>query len=135
MRIAVKSAGDFIDVLVRFLYADPTPSALQVFLRRPGTTDSHNVGLPAEQGQEEGIWINADPIPGCVVCNIGESECLECPHRSFNGAHCSVGDLDGRSVSVNPPSCCPPRLQLSVHSLYFHLTSLICVLVVDVRVS
>lgn len=62
----------------RFLYADPTPSALQVFLRRPGATGDHNSGLPAEQGQEEGIWINADPIPGCVVCNIGESKCLSC---------------------------------------------------------
>jgi len=25
-----------------------------------------------ERGAEEGVWINADPIPGCVVCNIGE---------------------------------------------------------------
>ena len=23
---------------------------------------------------EKGVWINADPLPGCVVCNIGESE-------------------------------------------------------------
>jgi hypothetical protein len=30
-------------------------------------------GLPAEHGTEEGIWINADPVPNCVVCNIGES--------------------------------------------------------------
>ncbi|KAF8908967.1 hypothetical protein CPB84DRAFT_1813218 [Gymnopilus junonius] len=57
-----------------FLYADPTPSALQVFLRRPGVFEADNSGLPLEQGQQEGIWINADPIPGCVVCNIGESE-------------------------------------------------------------
>lgn len=41
-----------------FLHADPTPSALQVYLRRPGVV--------------KGMWINADPIPGCVVCNIGE---------------------------------------------------------------
>jgi len=40
-----------------FLYADPTPGALQV---RPIS------------GTEDGIWINADPIPGCVVVNIGE---------------------------------------------------------------
>ena len=58
---------------IRFLYADPTPSALQVFLRRSGETSSIQSGLPAEQGAEEGIWINADPVPGCVVCNIGES--------------------------------------------------------------
>ena len=77
-RIVLRFAVDFINLLVRFLYADPTPSALQVFLKRPGATDNHNPGLPVEQGQEEGIWINADPMPGCVVCNIGESECLGC---------------------------------------------------------
>ncbi|KAF9481160.1 Clavaminate synthase-like protein [Pholiota conissans] len=55
-----------------FLYADPTPSALQVFLRRPGTTEADKTGLPSEQGSEKGVWISADPIPGCVVCNIGE---------------------------------------------------------------
>jgi len=75
-RIALRFAVDFINLPIRFLYADPTPSALQVFLRRPGATDNHNLGLPAEQGQEEGVWINADPISGCVVCNIGESEYL-----------------------------------------------------------
>ncbi|KAG2010065.1 2OG-Fe(II) oxygenase [Coprinopsis cinerea AmutBmut pab1-1] len=55
-----------------FLHADPTPSALQVFLRRPGAKETDEQGLPREQGEEEGVWINADPIPGCVVCNIGE---------------------------------------------------------------
>ncbi|KAJ7044108.1 hypothetical protein C8F04DRAFT_689538 [Mycena alexandri] len=56
-----------------FLYADPTPSALQVFLQQPTATASPDTtGLPAEQGAQEGIWINADPIPGCMVCNIGE---------------------------------------------------------------
>ncbi|KDR82681.1 hypothetical protein GALMADRAFT_220671 [Galerina marginata CBS 339.88] len=56
----------------KFLYADPTPSALQVFLRRKGAAEANRTGLPPEQGLEEGVWINADPIPGCVVCNIGE---------------------------------------------------------------
>lgn len=55
-----------------FLYADPTRSALQVFLRQPGATASALDGLPTEHGTEEGIWINADPVPNCVVCNIGE---------------------------------------------------------------
>ncbi|EGN98401.1 hypothetical protein SERLA73DRAFT_56529 [Serpula lacrymans var. lacrymans S7.3] len=55
-----------------FLYADPTPSALQVFLRTPGVTTVQQDDLPLEHGGEEGIWINADPIPGCVVCNVGE---------------------------------------------------------------
>ena len=60
--------------LNRFLYTDPTPSALQVFVNRPGESQSDTTGLPPEQGSEQGIWINADPIPGCVVCNIGESK-------------------------------------------------------------
>ncbi|KAI6122501.1 hypothetical protein EDD16DRAFT_1691831 [Pisolithus croceorrhizus] len=45
------------------LYADPTRSALQVFL--------HNSGTPCHRDGKEGVWINADPIPGCIVCNIG----------------------------------------------------------------
>ncbi|KAF9046441.1 Clavaminate synthase-like protein [Panaeolus papilionaceus] len=55
-----------------FLYADPTPSALQVFLKQPRKKAVVVDNLPSEQGNEEGIWINVDPIPGCVVCNIGE---------------------------------------------------------------
>ncbi|KAF8510845.1 hypothetical protein JB92DRAFT_418893 [Gautieria morchelliformis] len=47
--------------LTRFLYADPTPSALQVYVQGKPTTSL-----------SRGTWINADPIPGCVVCNIGE---------------------------------------------------------------
>jgi len=46
-----------------FLFADPTPKALQVFKH----ASKANVD---EAGPGE--WINADPIPGCVVCNIGE---------------------------------------------------------------
>ncbi|KAJ7069800.1 Clavaminate synthase-like protein [Mycena amicta] len=56
-----------------FLYADPTPSALQVFMQQPGGDGGAEATiLPAEQGDAVGVWINADPIPGCVVCNIGE---------------------------------------------------------------
>ncbi|PVF97181.1 Clavaminate synthase-like protein [Serendipita vermifera] len=59
-----------------FLYADPTPAALQVFLG-PDTEVAKNaidasLALPPEQGDAEGVWINADPLPGAVVCNIGE---------------------------------------------------------------
>ena len=98
-----------------FLYADPTPNALQVFLPQSGILDdaattpvpaTSTTGLapsaasaliggvepsdvPREpvNGEEKdgaavlddadgekGVWINADPLPGCVVCNIGESE-------------------------------------------------------------
>ncbi|TFK91135.1 Clavaminate synthase-like protein [Polyporus arcularius HHB13444] len=56
-----------------FLYADPTPGALQVYINQPGLVVEADSGLPAERAvEEEGCWINADPIPGCVVCNIGE---------------------------------------------------------------
>ncbi|GJJ15759.1 hypothetical protein Clacol_010037 [Clathrus columnatus] len=53
----------------KFLYADPTPGALQVYLRKlPNNTNNIDDGYA-----EKGKWINADPIQGCVVCNIGES--------------------------------------------------------------
>lgn len=58
-----------------FLYADETRNALQVF--QPGKRSAnkrHLDGLPAEEGEGEGEghWIVADPIPGCFVCNVGE---------------------------------------------------------------
>ncbi|KAG8922021.1 hypothetical protein FRC02_012207 [Tulasnella sp. 418] len=58
-----------------FLYADPTPNALQVFMPGSQTQDTSSSltnGLPKEEGAENGTWISADPIPGCIVCNIGE---------------------------------------------------------------
>ncbi|KAG6876458.1 hypothetical protein C0993_002954 [Termitomyces sp. T159_Od127] len=55
-----------------FLYADPTPSALQVFSSRPRAMALADPSLVVQVGSERGVWINADPIPGCVVCNIGE---------------------------------------------------------------
>jgi len=55
-----------------FLHADPTPSALQVFSDRPGAIELAAAGLLAQAGPDGGVWLNADPIPGCVVCNIGE---------------------------------------------------------------
>lgn len=57
----------------RFLWADPTTSALQVFERVAGRADADRLDLSPEQARS-GVWIDADPIPGCVVCNIGESE-------------------------------------------------------------
>ncbi|OCH91861.1 Clavaminate synthase-like protein, partial [Obba rivulosa] len=56
-----------------FLYADPTPGALQVFVRQPGLIVRKQTPLgPPDDFVEDGVWVNADPIPGCVVCNIGE---------------------------------------------------------------
>ncbi|KAF8497270.1 hypothetical protein F5888DRAFT_1907078 [Russula emetica] len=58
-----------------FLWADPTRGALQVFLpqqflavENPGTVTA----VMRQKGIEEGMWITVDPIPGCMVCNIGE---------------------------------------------------------------
>ncbi|EMD39973.1 hypothetical protein CERSUDRAFT_112209 [Gelatoporia subvermispora B] len=56
-----------------FLYMDPTPGALEVFVRQAGLVVRKQSPLgPPEEYVEEGAWVNADPIPGCVVCNIGE---------------------------------------------------------------
>lgn len=76
-----------------FLYADPTRSALQVFLRQPGTTASALDGLPTEHGTEEGMWINADPVPNCVVCNIGESMLLSFHGYSLANVNNSVWEI------------------------------------------
>jgi isopenicillin N synthase-like dioxygenase len=76
-----------------FLHADPTRSALQVFLRQSGTTVSDLDGLPAEHGTEEGIWINADPVPNCVVCNIGESMFLSFRAYSLANVNHSVWEI------------------------------------------
>lgn len=62
--------------LFRFLYADPTPSALQVLQRSAGAVCSAIDDVPTEANVEDGMWINADPIKGCIVVNIGESQSL-----------------------------------------------------------
>ncbi|TRM60666.1 Clavaminate synthase-like protein [Schizophyllum amplum] len=55
-----------------FLYTDPTKKALQVFMAGAKPEGLQlDEDLPVEQ-DKDGFWINADPIPGCVVCNIGE---------------------------------------------------------------
>ncbi|TDL22212.1 Clavaminate synthase-like protein [Rickenella mellea] len=55
-----------------FLYADPTPNALQVFIPNSKLPISPEDVIPPEAKTAGGVWINADPIPGCFVCNIGE---------------------------------------------------------------
>jgi len=48
-----------------------------VFLQQPGLlvkTSSSSGGGVTGEAVEQGTWINADPIRGCVVCNIGESK-------------------------------------------------------------
>jgi hypothetical protein len=73
----------------RFLYSDSTRGALQVLSRHSGVVDSTNHSLP---GGDNGVWINADPIQGCVVVNIGESKLLELNLMSFfDNTRCQCG--------------------------------------------
>lgn len=71
------SCGEHKDYgCLTLLWADSTRGALQVRLRqqvqRANEADSGHLNLSAAEATEEDIWINADPIPGCIVCNIGE---------------------------------------------------------------
>ena len=52
-----------------------------MFLTKRGHVSEAVDGLPDEHGGEEGLWINADPIPGCIVCNIGDSVPIRRPER------------------------------------------------------
>jgi len=77
------------------LHADPTHSALQVFLPKSGLSVTEVDGLPNENDSEDGMWINADPIPGCIVCNIGESKSgRKAIFRVIHLPMLSVGDMD-----------------------------------------
>ena len=57
-----------------FLWADPTRGALQVFLQQQSQAVGNPDAVASREGTEEGVWTVVDPIPGCVVCNIGESQ-------------------------------------------------------------
>jgi len=48
------------------LHADSTPHALQVFLR-----PTPDPSRPQEK-DTEGVWIDANPVDGCLVVNVGE---------------------------------------------------------------
>jgi isopenicillin N synthase-like dioxygenase len=58
-----------------FLWTDRTRGALQVFLPQQFLAIENPGAVIREEGIEEGVWITVDPIPGCMVCNIGESQC------------------------------------------------------------
>lgn len=57
-----------------FLWADPTRGALQVYLPQQFLAVENPGAVIRQEGIEEGIWITVDPVPGCIVCNIGESQ-------------------------------------------------------------
>ena len=54
------------------------PSAASLLMKEPsGQSEDTDVIMhePDEEAssEQEGVWISADPKPGCIVCNIGES--------------------------------------------------------------
>ncbi|KZT56371.1 Clavaminate synthase-like protein [Calocera cornea HHB12733] len=70
-----------------FLWADKTEGALQVFVPEAASASSAPVAVgtastdvqagnmdlgPSVENGVRGTWISADPVEGCVVCNIGE---------------------------------------------------------------
>ncbi|KAH9049912.1 Clavaminate synthase-like protein [Lactarius hengduanensis] len=54
------------------LWADSTRGALQVFQPRQFLAVENPGAVLREEGIEEGLWITVDPVPGCIVCNVGE---------------------------------------------------------------
>ena len=66
-----------------------------MFLPKSGISAAEVDGLPNESGGENGMWIDADPISGCIVCNIGESESDGSTiSRATHLPMFSVGDVD-----------------------------------------
>ena len=45
-----------------------------MFLQDAGHVVQTKPDVMPPEAVEEGVWIKADPIPGCIVCNIGESQ-------------------------------------------------------------
>ncbi|KAJ9104262.1 hypothetical protein QFC19_004079 [Naganishia cerealis] len=73
------------------LHADDTPKALQVFLRPTPIAGQS----PAKD--DEGVWIDADPIPGCFVVNPAfdaEVEPLEAAKRRIREEGWIMGKQD-----------------------------------------
>ncbi|PRP76968.1 hypothetical protein PROFUN_14669 [Planoprotostelium fungivorum] len=62
------SCGEHRDYgCLTLLFTDPTPSALQVLYRDPNGPDH-----AAADASLKGYWIDANPIPGAAVVNIGD---------------------------------------------------------------
>ncbi|KAI0345757.1 Clavaminate synthase-like protein [Trametopsis cervina] len=67
------SCGEHKDYgCLTFLYADPTPGALEVYLQDTGHVIQTLADVTPIEQVKSGVWIKADPVPGCVVCNVGE---------------------------------------------------------------
>jgi isopenicillin N synthase-like dioxygenase len=46
-----------------------------MFLQQPGLVVKTPASCGGSTGEavEQGTWVNADPVKGCLLCNIGES--------------------------------------------------------------
>jgi hypothetical protein len=98
-------------VLGSFLWADDTRGALQVFLPQQFLAVENPGAAVRQEGIEEGIWITADPIPGCIVCNIGESTWVMLHveiRRLITTPYCSVGDMDEWPLQEHSSPCDTP---------------------------
>lgn len=86
--------------------------------KQPNNAAKDDAAVLKEKNAEKGVWISADPLPGCVVCNIGESASQSLNHQASNVKVLtdtgSVGDLDKWIVQEYFAPCCSPRIKLSV---------------------
>ena len=71
--LAPSAASEFVSSSLKTEIGKPDEVTLTSEVR--GKDGEGITELPKEEGGEAGVWINADPLPGCVVCNIGESKC------------------------------------------------------------
>lgn len=53
-----------------------TNSGLKTEIEPDEVVDSVQPGSVSISNEGKGVWINADSLPGCVLCNIGESKRL-----------------------------------------------------------
>ena len=111
-----------VRILGSFLWADPTRGALQVFLQQRFLAVGNSCAVVGQEGTEEGVWITADPIPGCIVCNIGESQwvIVHAERQSLIAICVSVGDLDEWPLQEHNSPRNTPRVKLSVSSIAFY---------------
>lgn len=73
--IAPGAAKEFLpsDLTTEFRHDELSGSyALSQYESSPEVNITSRDEMELEGGK--GVWINADPLPGCVMCNIGESK-------------------------------------------------------------
>jgi hypothetical protein len=111
-----------VRILGSFLWADRTRGALQVFLQQQFPAVENSGAVVGQEGIKEGVWITVDPIPGCIVCNVGESQWV-IVHAELQRliAMCdSVGGLDEWHLQEHNSPRNTPRVKLSVSLIEFY---------------